>query len=110
VSHPRLVGQDFDTFIGNARLSGEFPGALAMQLEELNRLLRTGIHPKVVSEMLGQTTIGVTLELYSLVVPKTQGEAAAAKDESPHEQTITRWCQSSLEYMTATGRFRRPRG
>ena len=32
-----LVGQNIDTFIGNARLKGDFPEALADQLEDLKR-------------------------------------------------------------------------
>jgi integrase len=32
-------------------------------------MLLKGIHPKVVSEMLGHTTIGITLDLYSHVLP-----------------------------------------
>jgi hypothetical protein len=34
---PQLVGQNIDTFIGNARVSGEFPDDLATQLEDLKR-------------------------------------------------------------------------
>jgi hypothetical protein len=37
VTHCTLVGQNIDTFIGNARVGGEFPEALADQLEELKR-------------------------------------------------------------------------
>jgi hypothetical protein len=37
MSSPRIVGQNIDTFIGNARLSGEFPDDLAGQLEDLKR-------------------------------------------------------------------------
>ena len=32
-----LVGANIDTFIGNARIQGEFPEALAEQLEDLKR-------------------------------------------------------------------------
>ena len=32
-----LVGQNIDTFIGNARINGDFPDALAEQLEDLKR-------------------------------------------------------------------------
>jgi hypothetical protein len=32
-----LVGQNIDTFIGNARISGDFPDDLASQLEDLKR-------------------------------------------------------------------------
>jgi hypothetical protein len=32
---PALVGQNIDTFIGNARITGDFPEVLAEQLEVL---------------------------------------------------------------------------
>src|SRR5262245_51074219 len=34
---PSIVGQNIDTFIGNARVSGDFPDKLADQLEDLKR-------------------------------------------------------------------------
>lgn len=37
MSHCTLVGQNIDTFIWNARVGGEFPEALADQLEDLKR-------------------------------------------------------------------------
>jgi hypothetical protein len=37
MSRPCLVGQDIDTFIGNARVNGDFPEALAERLEDLKR-------------------------------------------------------------------------
>jgi integrase len=43
-------------------------------------LLSSGVHPKIVSEMLGHTTIGITLDLYSHVTPTIQREAARAMD------------------------------
>jgi integrase len=44
-------------------------------------LLSRGMHPKIVSEMLGHTTVGITLDLYSHVTPTMQREAARAMDE-----------------------------
>jgi integrase len=44
-------------------------------------LLRQGIHPKVVSERLGHSTVGITLDVYSHVVPGMQEEAAERIDE-----------------------------
>jgi integrase len=38
--------------------------------------LTRGVHPKVVQEALGHSTIAVTLDLYSHVVPSLQREAA----------------------------------
>jgi integrase len=43
-------------------------------------LLQAGTHPKVVSEMLGHTTIVLTLDTYSHVVPAMHAEAAATMD------------------------------
>jgi integrase len=38
--------------------------------------LKAGVHPKVVSERLGHATVGITLDLYSHVVPSLAKEAA----------------------------------
>jgi integrase len=43
-------------------------------------MLGRGIHPKIVSEMLGHSTVGITLDLYSHVTPSMQREAARALD------------------------------
>ncbi len=43
-------------------------------------LLGQGIHPKVVSERLGHSNIGITLDIYSHVLPHMQEEAARAVD------------------------------
>ena len=43
-------------------------------------LLRQGIHPKVVSERLGHSTINITLDTYSHVMPDMQDEAAEKLD------------------------------
>ena len=39
--------------------------------------LQAGVHPKVVSERLGHADIGITLNLYSHVIPAMEEEAAA---------------------------------
>lgn len=43
-------------------------------------LLSRGVHPKVVSEMLGHATITLTLDTYSHLVPVLHAEAATAMD------------------------------
>ena len=43
-------------------------------------LLAQGVHPKVVSEMLGHATITLTLDTYSHLVPVLHAQAAAAMD------------------------------
>ena len=44
-------------------------------------MLRQRIHPKVVSEMLGHSQIGITLGAYSHVLPDMQQEAVQALDK-----------------------------
>ena len=43
-------------------------------------LLQEGVHPKIVSEMLGHTRIGTTLDLYSHVTPTMQQQATMAME------------------------------
>lgn len=43
-------------------------------------LLRKGVHPKIVSERLGHSTVGITLDVYSHVMPGMQEEAARKID------------------------------
>lgn len=43
-------------------------------------LLRHSVHPKIVSERLGHSTIGITLDTYSHMLPGTQREAAHLLD------------------------------
>ena len=44
------------------------------------RLLWAGVHPKIVSERLGHTSIGITLDTYSHVMPGMQKEATEKID------------------------------
>jgi integrase len=43
-------------------------------------LLATGVHPKIASERLGHSKVGITLDLYSHVIPGMQADAAATVD------------------------------
>ena len=43
-------------------------------------LLASGVHVMLVSETLGHSTITLTLDTYSHVIPAMHGEAAAAMD------------------------------
>jgi Phage integrase family len=43
-------------------------------------MLASGIHPKIASERLGHSKIGITLDLYSHVLPGMQEEAIAKVD------------------------------
>ena len=43
-------------------------------------MLASGVHPKVASERLGHSKIGITLDLYSHVMPGMQEDAVAKVD------------------------------
>jgi integrase len=43
-------------------------------------LLASGVHPKIASERLGHSKVGITLDLYSHVLPNMQADAAALVD------------------------------
>jgi integrase len=44
-------------------------------------MLQQGVHPKVVQERLGHSTISMSLDIYSHVIPSMQQEAAEKLDE-----------------------------
>lgn len=44
-------------------------------------MLGRGVHPKIVSEMLGHATVAITLDLYSHVTPTMQRQAAQVLDD-----------------------------
>ena len=44
-------------------------------------LLASGVHPKIASERLGHSKVGITLDLYSHVLPGMQADAAAKVDD-----------------------------
>ena len=43
-------------------------------------MLGQGVHPKLVSEMLGHATVEITLDLYSHATPAMHREAASTLD------------------------------
>ena len=45
-------------------------------------LLAAGVHPKIASERLGHSRVGITLDLYSHVLPGMQEDAAARVDDA----------------------------
>jgi len=44
-------------------------------------MLRQGIHPKIVSERLGHSSVAITLDIYSHVLPGLQKAAAHRFEE-----------------------------
>jgi len=51
-------------------------------------LLQLGVHPKIVQERLGHSSISTTLDIYSYVLPGLQ-EAAARRFEEGLESVLT---------------------
>ena len=43
-------------------------------------MLSCGVHPKIASERLGHSKVGITMDLYSHVMPGMQEDAAARVD------------------------------
>jgi integrase len=73
---PDQVTQDFGHLVGKHGL----PHLTLHGLRHANATLAmtAGINPKIVSESLGHSTVGLTLDLYSHVTPNMQEEAAQA--------------------------------
>jgi integrase len=45
-----------------------------------SHMLASNVHPKIVQERLGHSSIAITLDIYSHLMPNMQGEAAAMVD------------------------------
>ena len=75
--HPGTMTSLFRDLARRAGLNITFHG---LRHTHATHLLRAGIHVKVVSERLGHSTIGLTLDTYSHVLPGMQEEAAAKTD------------------------------
>ena len=76
---PHSLGQEWVRFLArNARL----PRIRFHDLRHAHatHLLSSGVHPKVASERLGHSKVGITLDLYSHVLPNMQADAAAVVD------------------------------
>jgi len=63
-------------------------------------MLKAGVHPKVVSERLGHANIGITLDIYSHVLPGLQ-EAAAEKFDRIFEGDANENSDPSVSKMLA---------
>jgi integrase len=86
----------FCNSVGNISASSEITRGLKRALKDANLpdirfhdlrhthatiLLKAGVHPKIVSERLGHTKIGITLDLYSEVTNTIEQQAVSALDE-----------------------------
>jgi integrase len=77
---PRSLTHAFQIFLGKQKLR-------RIRLHDLRHthatlLLKGGVHPKIAQERLGHSSIAITLDLYSHVLPGMQREAAQLLDRS----------------------------
>ena len=75
---PNSLTHAFTTFV-------EARGLKRVRLHDLRHshathMLAAGVHPKIASERLGHSKVGITLDLYSHVLPGMQAEAAIQVD------------------------------
>jgi integrase len=75
VMAPIYISQRWDRLLKGTRL----PRIRFHDLRHTHasHLLANGVHPKIASERLGHSKIGITLDLYSHVIPGMQEDAAA---------------------------------
>ncbi len=74
-------------WLAGNKATGEIYGSEKLRLNDLRHthatlMLKSGVHPKIVSERLGHSTVAFTLDTYSHVVPGLQEAAAKAFDET----------------------------
>jgi integrase len=75
---PRSLSQAFRKFL---RARGLDPVRLHdLRHSHATAMLRAGVHPKVAQERLGHSSVSVTIDLYSHVMPGMQAEAVARVD------------------------------
>ena len=75
---PRAFSKEFDRFIRKLEITRVTFHEL--RHSHATQLLEAGIHPKVVQERLGHSTIATTMDLYSHVTATMQENAAACVD------------------------------
>lgn len=78
VIRPQTFSQAFRALIARA-------GVPIVRLDDLRHthatlLLKAGVHPKIISQRLGHSNIGITLDLYAHVTPGMDREAAQKFD------------------------------
>jgi integrase len=86
--HPEYVRRQFDRRVARAGL----PRIRFHDLRHTHATiaLQAGVHPKVVSERLGHTTVAITLDIYSHAIPALQQDAAATIADLVSAPSLTR--------------------
>jgi integrase len=77
---PHSLGQEWVRFLAGSTL----PRIRFHDLRHsaATHMLASNVHPKIASERLGHSKIGITLDLYSHVLPNMQADAAAIVDDA----------------------------
>jgi hypothetical protein len=65
-------------FIAASRFANDKPYAVNCTGDD--QLIRAGVHPKIVSERMGHSAVGITLDAYSHVLPGKQEDAVRLID------------------------------
>jgi integrase len=75
---PNSIGHAWDRFVAESKL----PRIRFHDLRHSHAtvMLKSNVHPKIVSERLGHSRVALTMDVYSHVIPGMQQEAAAAID------------------------------
>ena len=73
-----------------------------MRYTHATLMLKAGVHPKIVSERLGHANIGITLDIYSHVLPGMQ-EEAVEKYEKIFETDASKNLAPNVSKMLANG-------
>jgi integrase len=76
--HPRSLSQAFRKFRRGRNL--EAIGLHSLRHSHATHMLKAGVHPKIAQERLGHSSVSVTMDLYSHVLPGMQDEAVARVD------------------------------
>jgi hypothetical protein len=84
--HDAVGSDNPDTLSSRWRLFLAHSGLPHVRFHDLRHghatlMLLKGVHPKVVSERLGHASVGITLDIYSHVLPSMQQDAVRAFDE-----------------------------
>jgi integrase len=78
---PHSLGQEWVRFLARNRALRRIRFH-DLRHAHATHLLASGVHPKVASERLGHSKVGITLDLYSHVLPNMQADAAAIVDDA----------------------------
>ena len=82
VGEPRRSRNVINGCFERVKKKGELPDIRFHDLRHtcVTLLLIKGVHPKIVQELLGHSSISITLDTYSHVLPNLQSEAVRAMD------------------------------